>query len=526
MATEMPRYVLRSRSGKALFDVNPYTFFGVAAVVLLFVVGGLAYAAEAERFFGTVQATIANNTGWFFVLTVNVILAFVIGLIFTRWGRIRLGGPDAEPEFGRLSWFTMLFSAGMGIGLMFYGVAEPLYHLDTPPVPGMAPGSSEAAQHGMGIAFLHWGLHPWGIYALMGLTLAFYTFNRGLPLSLASAFYPFLGDRIYGPIGVIIDILASVATLFGVATSLGLGVQQLNGGLNYVFGVEMAPSVQVELIVLITVIATVSVVTGVHRGVRRLSETNLILAGLLTLFVLVVGPSLFTLNAFVENLGYYLDNFFRLSSWNETYSATDWQNSWTVFYWGWWIAWSPFVGMFIARISRGRTMREFILGVLLAPTVVTFLWFTVFGDTALQIELFGVGGLVEAVQANVATSLFAFLEQFPMALVSSVVSLILVAVFFVTSSDSGSLVIDIITSGGQTEPPTPQRVFWAVTEGVVAIVLLLGGGLVALQTAAITAGLPLAVLLLLAMVALVRGLRAYVAEEHLDLRPEDELGSR
>ncbi len=524
MREDMPRYTLRSRSGRILFDVHPYTFSFTVLLILLFVIGGLLWAQTAEQFFGSVQAAIANKTGWFFVLVMNAALVFMVILMFTRLGRIRLGGDGAEPEFSRPSWFTMLFSAGMGIGLLFYGVAEPLFHFASPPHAEMGARSAEAAREAMGIAYLHWGLHPWGIYALVGVTLAFFTFNRGMPLSLASAFHPLIGDRIYGPLGVLIDVLATVATLFGVATSLGLGVKQMNAGLLYLFGIGIAPGIQVVLIAIITLIATLSVASGVHRGVRRLSESNLVLAGILTLFVLVVGPTLFVLKGFVENLGYYLDNFFRLALWTETYSATEWQKAWTVFYWGWWIAWSPFVGMFIARISYGRSIREFTMGVLLAPTVATFLWFTVFGDSALQLEMFGGGGVVGAVQADVSTSLFAFLEVFPWAMASSILALVVIALFFITSSDSGSLVIDIITAGGQTDPPTPQRIFWAVTEGVVAIVLLVGGGLVALQTAAITAGLPLAILLVFLMVALVRGLLDYVAIEHLDLRPRSELG--
>jgi choline/glycine/proline betaine transport protein len=417
----------------------------------------------------------------------------------------------------------MLFSAGMGIGLLFYGVAEPLFHYANPPHAGILPRTGQSAQDAMGIAYLHWGLHPWAIYAVVGLSLAFFTFNRGLPLSIASAFYPVLGERIYGSIGILVDILATVATLFGVATSLGLGVKQVNAGLNYLFGMAISPEVQVVLIALITVIATASVVSGLDKGIKRLSQLNLTLAGLLAGFVLVVGPTLFILKAFGENLGYYLNYFGLLAFWNETYTATSWQKSWTVFYWGWWIAWSPFVGMFIARISYGRTIREFILGVLLAPTLVTFLWLTVFGDAALHLEMFGEIALVEAVQANVSTSLFAFLEAFPGALFASALALVVVIVFFVTSSDSGSLVIDIITAGGNTDPPVAQRLFWAILEGVVAAVLLLGGGLVALQTAAITAGFPLAILLLVMLYTLVKGLQAHVAEQRLDLRPPSEL---
>jgi choline/glycine/proline betaine transport protein len=488
--------------------VDPPVFFISAGLILAMVVFTVLFEQTAANAFGAVQAAIANNTGWFFVLVMNVVLLFTIYLVFTPFATIRLGGQNATPEFSTLGWFAMLFSAGMGIGLLFYGVAEPMFHYVAGP--RAEPGTVQAAEQAMQLTFLHWGLHPWAVYALVGLSLAFFSFNRGMPLTIRTIFYPLLGERIDGPIGALIDILATVATLFGVATSLGLGVQQVNAGLDHLFGIGLNTGVQLVLIAAITAIATISVVRGLKGGIQRISEFNIFVAGGLLLFVLILGPTLFILNALPENIGMYLQNLPTLATWNETYTATTWQNGWTVFYWGWWIAWSPFVGMFIARVSKGRTVREFVLGVLLVPTFVTFVWITVFGDGALWVERFGGGGLATAVQQNIPVSLFVFLENFPFALVTSLLGVIVVVSFFVTSSDSGSLVIDIITAGGEADPPIPQRVFWAVAEGAVAAALLLGGGLVALQTAAITTGLPFAIVVLLMCFSLWRGMQRYV----------------
>ena len=388
---------------------------------------------------------------------------------------------------------------------MFYSVAEPLYHLAEPPH-GAAPGSPAAYDDAIATTFLHWGLHAWGIYVLMGLCVAYFSFNKKLPLSIRSVFTPLLGERIYGWPGHTIDVLATVATLFGVATSLGLGAQQINAGLNHLFGLPVSAAVQVALIAGVTALATISVVLGLKKGIKRLSVANMCFAGALLAFVVVIGPTLFVLNGLVENVGIYLNDLVALGFWNETYTRGSWQNGWTVFYWGWWIAWSPFVGMFIARISKGRTIRELIGSALLAATAMTFIWLSVFGGSALFVELSGPGGLVAAAQEDVACSLFVFLETLPIAsgidLLPGILPLIgalatiSIVTFFVTSSDSGSLVIDIITAGGKPNPPTAQRVYWASLEGVVAAVLLVGGGLTALQTAAISAGLPFAILIL------------------------------
>nr|WP_228041192.1 BCCT family transporter [Nodosilinea sp. LEGE 07088] len=491
------------------FDFHPEVFLVSGGLILLFVLFTLIFQDPAASAFGAIQSFIAGTLGWFLILSVSFFLLFTIYIAFSKLGNVRLGGPDARPEFPTFAWVAMLISAGMGIGLMFWSVAEPIYHFQDPPamLGTIEPNSAEAAQQAMAITFFHWGLHAWGIYALVGLSLAFFAFNWGLPLTIRSVFYPLLGERIYGWPGNVIDILAVASTLFGLATSLGLGVQQVNAGLNFLFDLNVSTPVQVGLIAIITGFATASVVSGLGNGVRRLSELNMILAAALMVFVLLVGPTLFILGSFVENLGFYAASLPIMSFWTESFSGTSWQSGWTVFYWGWWISWSPFVGIFIARISRGRTVRQFILGVLVLPSMLTFLWMSVFGGTALSMELGELSGVISgAVAEDVATALFVMLQQLPLTGITSFLGIVLVVVFFVTSSDSGSLVVDSITSGGKLESPVPQRIFWAVTEGVVAAALLLGGGLSALQTASITTGLPFAIVLLIMCYSVYKGL--------------------
>jgi choline/glycine/proline betaine transport protein len=492
--------------GKGRFKIHPWVFGSSVGLIILVVVVTLTNLDVAEATFNQIRDAITETTGWFLILCVQAFLLFCIVIAASRFGHIRLGGPGARPVFTTTAWFSMLFSAGMGIGLMFWSVAEPLMHLQNPPgAPGM---TTEGAVRAMDLTFLHWGFHAWGIYALVGLALAYFTFNRGLPLTIRSAFYPLLGERIYGPIGNLIDILAVIATLFGVATSLGFGVAQINAGLNYVFDVTISSNVQVVLIAFITAVATLSVVSGLDRGIKRLSQVNLGAALVLMIFLLIAGPTLFLLKGLVQDSGHYLQNLLTLGSWTEAYGQdANWQGSWTVFYWSWWIAWSPFVGMFIARISRGRTVREFVLGVLIVPTILTFVWIATFGGSAIYETLFVDTRIVDAANANVATALFELLAGYPLANVSALIAIFLVFIFFVTSSDSGSLVIDIITSGGELDPPVAQRVFWAVTEGVVAAVLTIGGGLTALQTASITTGLPFAVVLVLMAFCLLKAFR-------------------
>lgn len=680
------------------FDLHPEVSTASFLLVVLFVVGTLSYRTQANQFFQTVLTGITHHFGWFYILTANLIVLAMGAFALGRTGKVRLGGPDARPEFSDFAWYAMLISAGMGIGLMFWSIAEPLTHFQDPsPMFGVAGGSAEAAQAAFAVTYFHWGLHPWGIYALVGLALAFFTFNRGLPLTLRSAFHPLLGERIHGWWGNLVDILAVLATLCGLATSLGLGVQQVGSGLDFLFplpqavksrplagtrtpgapghellarsetiqvgspvreialepgeapalgtgdflereggpsrvvfdafrGVLTAPTtgtlgtlhvhpedqVQVRqalvdledrtlysvrdlqvvswtaspgqrvvtgqelgrfqegspdavllgarwrklyrawsdcwrrarklegeprqelvaearawrshmrtiekgidsvpsrgflvfLIAFITCCATLSVVAGLDAGVRRLSEINIYLAGSFMFFLLVVGPTTFILGSLVQNTGFYLQTLPQMATWTESYRDSSWQSSWTLFYWGWWISWSPFVGMFIARISRGRTVREFILGVALFPTLLSFLWMSVFGGTAVHLELGGVD-LSTAVSNNVATALFEMLLHLPWTGLASMLGIALVVFFFVTSSDSGSLVVDHLVSGGKLDSPVPQRVFWAGMEGLLAAVLLLGGGLVALQTASITTGLPFALVLLVMIYSLGRGL--------------------
>lgn len=501
-------------------DIHPWVFITSAVIIIGSVLLAVLFQAKVGDLFETIQTAISTGAGWFFIITMNVILVFILVLMVSRYGDIRLGGSDARPEFSMLGWFSMLFSAGMGIGLLFYSVAEPMFHFVSYPL--SEPGTAEAAKSAMDVTFLHWGLHPWGVYATVGLSLAFFSFNKGLPLSIRSVFYPVLGDRIHGAAGNAIDILATVATLFGVATSLGLGVQQVNAGLDHMFGIGQSSTIQVMLIAGITALATWSVVAGLSAGIRRLSEINLVIAALLCLFVLAVGPTLFILKGFGENLGHYLQNLPQLATWNETYEGSDWQHSWTVFYWGWWIAWSPFVGMFIARVSYGRTIRQFILGVLFVPSLITFVWLTIFGNSAIHVEMFGAGGIAKTVQGNIPVALFELLDNFPLTAATSILTIMVVVTFFVTSSDSGSMVIDIITAGGNPDPPVLQRLFWAIVEGVVAAALLVGGGLVALQTAAITTGLPFALVLLFMAYSLRKGLSKYTEGPGFSMPPYEQ----
>ncbi|TBW29985.1 BCCT family transporter [Gramella sp. KN1008] len=509
----MTKKIVRSDERKSIMglNVNGPVFFTSSIIIIISIALTLIFKEQAEGYFSDIQAVVANNGGWFFVLCVNVFLIFMLYLALSKFGSIRIGGKDAKPEFKTLSWFAMLFSAGMGIGLLFWSIAEPVTHFTSPPL--TEGGTPEAAQEAMNFTFLHWGFHAWGIYALVGLSLAYFTYSHGLPLTIRSVFYPILGDKIYGKRGDLIDIFAVLATLFGLATSLGLGVQQIAAGLSHVFGMDPGIVTQVSLIAGITAIATISVVLGVDKGVKFLSEWNMRVAVLLLLLVVVLGPTIFIFSSFVQNTGNYFYSFLEISSWTESYTGNNWQNVWTVFYWGWWIAWSPFVGMFIARISKGRTIREFILGVLIVPSLITFFWISAFGSTSIQQALAGDQTIVNAVDANVATALFVFLEDFPFAVALNIIGVILIAGFFVTSSDSGSLVVDSLTSGGKIDAPVGQRIFWAVAEGAVAAVLLIGGGLQALQTASIVTGLPFAFILLFMCYALYTGLR----EEHLKM---------
>lgn len=486
--------------------INPPVFIASGLLTLVLVTFTIIAPQTAEALFGAVQGWVVETAGWFYVLAVAGFLVFVVLLAVSGFGRIKLGPDHSEPDYSYASWFAMLFSAGMGIGLMFFGVAEPIMHYTSPPVGEAA--TAEAARQAMRITFFHWGIHAWAIYAVVALSLAYFAFRHGLPLAIRSAFYPLIGERIHGPVGHAVDVFAVLGTIFGVATSLGFGVIQVNSGLNYLFGVPTGIGVQIALIAAITAVATLSVALGLDAGIRRISELNMILAVSLLLFVLVAGPTVFLLQTLVQNTGMYLSRLFEMTFNLYAYEPTGWIGGWTLFYWGWWIAWSPFVGMFIARVSRGRTIREFVVGVLLVPVGFTFVWMTFFGDTAIHMVMMqGIAELAEAVAADTSVALFRFFEHLPLSTLASLVATLLVVTFFVTSSDSGSLVVDMLTSGGDESAPTWQRIFWAVLEGVVAAALLLAGGLGALQTATITSALPFAVIMVLMCWGLLRALR-------------------
>mgnify|MGYP006289578397 CR=1 FL=1 len=496
------------------FDLHPQVALVAGGLVLAFILLTILLREQSVAFFQNLLDGIGDTFGWLYILAANFFIVVMLLIAASRFGRIRIGGPDALPEFNTFSWYAMLISAGMGIGLMFWSVAEPIFHFMTPsPMFDVLPSTAQSAQVALGLTYYHWGIHPWGIYALVGLSLAFFAYNRGLPLTIRSIFHPLLGDKIYGFWGNVIDVLSVMATLFGLATSLGLGVKQVSAGLNYLFGFPNETWFAVVLIGVITFFAVISIATGLDRGVKTLSMANLYTAGLFMVFLLAVGPTVYILKAFTQNIGFYIQNLPQLSFWVETYygaEGSSWQNPWTIFYWGWWISWSPFVGMFIARISKGRTVREFILGVMIFPTLLSFLWMSSFGGSALWLQITGGADIAGAVSQDVSTALFVMLQSFPFAKVTSFIGIMLVTIFFVTSSDSGSLVVDHLTSGGKLDSPVPQRIFWGIVEGVCAAALLMGGGLVALQSASIATGLPFTIVLLIMCFSLYRGLQ----EEH------------
>ena len=473
--------------------------FVPSATILLILVGFSAMAPEsAGGLFQTIQNTIITYASWYYVLVVAVILVTVTAVTFSRFGDIKLGPDHSEPDYSFLSWFAMLFSAGMGIGLMFFGVAEPVMHFLNPPLGD--GGTPAAAAQAMELTFFHWGIHAWSMYAIVALILAYFAYRHDLPLTLRSSLYPLIGDRIYGPIGALIDIFAVLGTVCGVATSLGLGVLQINSGLAYLFDVPVSSTVQIILVVVTTILATISVVLGLDVGIKRLSEFNIFLAIALLLGVLLIGPTVYLLQAFVQNTGSYLSELVTKTFNLYTYNPTDWIGGWTIFYWGWWLSWAPFVGLFIARISRGRTIREFVLGAMLGPTLFTLFWMTVFGNSGIDLILNqGVTSLGAAVQADSSVALFKFFENFPMSEALSFIAVIMVMVFFVTSADSGALVVNMLCAYGEDDTPAMQRSVWTVFIGLIAIVLLLAGGLGSLQTAAIASALPFSVALLFAM---------------------------
>ncbi|MCC4797581.1 BCCT transporter [Enterovibrio norvegicus] len=498
-------------------DIHNRVFVVSGSLIALFVAVTLLFRNSVGPVFSELRNTLTSQMDWFFISAGNVFVLLCLVLIVTPLGRVRLGGTEAKPDYTYVGWFSMLFAAGMGIGLMFYGVSEPLSHYaaslggvnvvdgvrtDWAPL-GAALGSTEAAKDlGMAATIFHWGLHPWAIYALLALSLALFSFNKGLPLTMRSVFYPLFGERIWGWPGHIIDITAVVATLFGLATSLGFGASQAAAGLNFLFGIPDGTPTQIILIIGITGLALSSVVAGLDSGVKRLSEINMGLATLLMLFVIAVGPTMAIFSSIFTNMVAYFENLPALSMPFDRQDA-NYSQGWTAFYWAWWMSWSPFVGMFIARVSRGRTVREFIFCVLLIPTSVCVIWMTTFGTTAIEQLNDGYRAVVDAA---LPLQLFTMLDGLPLSSITSLLGIVLVVIFFVTSSDSGSLVIDTISAGGKVDAPIPQRIFWCTFVGLVAISLLLGGGLSALQAMVVSTGLPFCIVLLLCAFSLVKGL--------------------
>lgn len=497
-------------------SLSPRVFWPALVLVLAVVTVAVVVPAGTDTVFGEIQTWIVKELGWYYVLLVAGFVLFAIVVGMSKLGTITLGRDGEKPEYSTMSWFSMLFAAGMGIGLVFYGVAEPLSYATVASKPGWSSDQAEMAGMSMAQTFIHWGLHPWAIYAVIGLALAYAVHRRGRPVSIRWALEPLLGDRVKGWAGDLIDVLAILGTVFGVATSLGLGVQQIAAGLNAVGLVADAASewLLIGLIVVITFAATMSVVSGIGAGIKWLSNINLSLAGILLASVLVLGPTLFIFRNFVESLGFYFGNLFQMTFDVGAFhgeAGQAWFQDWTIFYWGWWISWAPFVGVFIARISRGRTVREFIAGVLLAPTVVGFVWFSVMGGAGLFRQFFDDPDrrlVIEGAESiDAPATLFTMLEALPLGQIFSVLAIIVIALFFITSSDSGSLVVDMLASGGHPNPPTWSRVLWSVVEGAVAISLLLAGGLGALQSAALATALPFSIVLLMMCLAIVKGLR-------------------
>ena len=498
-------------------------FVPAVVVILLLVLGTISNPELAGEVFSSTLAYITSTFGWFYMLSVAFFLVFVVSVAFTSWGHIKLGPDHADPQYSFPAWFAMLFSAGYGIALLFFGVAEPILHYATPPAG--AGETVDAAKQAMQIAFFHWGFHIWAIYGLTGLVLAYFAFRHGLPLSIRSALYPLIGDRIHGPIGHAVDVFAILGTMFGIATTLGLSVAQINAGINYLWpGIPVSVTVQIIAIVVITLLAIVSVVAGLDKGIKRLSVLNMVLAVALMLFVFSVGPTIHILESFLQNTGSYLNHIVERTFNLQAYSRSDWIGNWTLFIFGWTIAWAPFVGLFIAKISRGRTIRQFVVGVMLVPTVFTFLWFSIFGDTALNLIMNeGYSTLIADVQADHAVALFKLYEVLPLSSVVSFITVILIVTFFVTSSDSGSLVIDSLASGGAAITPAWQRIFWASAEGAVAAALLLAGGLSALQTMTIASALPFSLIMIVAAFGM---WRALIIEGHHHTSLQTDIQSR
>ncbi|MCE8021419.1 BCCT family transporter [Halomonas sp. MCCC 1A11036] len=511
---------IEGRLGPIGFDIHNRVFVVSALASVVFIILTLLFPERAGAVFQAIVGFATGTLDWYFMVVVDFFILFCIALVLLPYGSVRLGGPDARPDYGYLSWFAMLFSAGIGIGLLFFGVLEPVYHANVSlplgiPSPFGADGEldpaaiPEATALGLAGTYLHWGIHGWAVYVVMALALAIFTYNKGLPFSIRSAFFPILGERVWGWWGHVIDILAVFSTLFGLATSLGLGAQQANAGMNFVFGLEVSATAQVIIILLVTAVALVSVWRGLEGGVKKLSEFNMIMAVLFFFFVLLAGPTLVALSGFWTGLVTYVTEFVPLSA---PFGREDdaYRQDWTIFYWAWWVSWAPFVGMFIARVSRGRTVREFVICVLLIPSLFIFIWMGVFGSVALD-QLYAAPEISLVKEYVIDSyrpelSLFGMLNELPLTALMSTVGIVLALIFFVTSSDSGSLVIDTITAGGKIDAPRPQRMFWATVEGLIAIVLLLGGGLAALQAGVTATAIPFSIVMLLMCYSIVKAL--------------------
>src|SRR5919106_2363772 len=486
--------------------IDPQVFYVASAVSVAFVLAGVLFTDELATVAADALGWILDNFGWFFVLSTAAFLVFVLFLAVTPYGRIRLGRDGDRPEFRTVSWIAMMFSAGMGIGLMFFGVAEPISHLAAPPLGLAKPGTDQAASVAMEYTYFHWALHPWALYAVVGLALGYFCFRKGMPNLISSAFYPLLGERVNGPIGKGIDVLAIFATMFGSATSLGLGALQINSGLNFVWDVETSTGLAVVIIALLTLAFVISAVSGVGEGVQFLSNFNMLVAIGLLLFILLVGPTVYILGTLVSSTGDYLGGLVGRSFQTGVFGGSEWLGSWTIFYWVWRISWTPFVGTFLARISKGRTIREFVIGVLLVPSGVSFVWFAILGGSAINLQLTGEANLIDTV-AEPEVALFTLLEQFPLSAITSVVVIVLVAVFFVSGADAASIVMGMLTCRGILEPPRAIVAFWGTAMGAVAITLLLAGGLESLQQAAIVAGAPFALVMIGLAFSFVKALR-------------------
>lgn len=458
-------------------------------IILFFVGFGIARPDLLDSASSAVHAAILDNFSWLYLISVFAFLAFALTLALSRYGTIKLGRDTDKPQYGFFGWVAMLFATGMGIGLLFWGVSEPLVHFLLPP-PFINAASPDAAAFAMRYTFFHWGIHPWAIYSIVGLAIAYFSFRRGMPALVSSCFYPILGEGIYGPAGKMVDVLAVFATVFGTATSLGFGALQIHSGLTHLYGISSAISVTIGIIVIATALFMASAILGVEKGIQVLSKFNIVLAVALLLAILALGPAPYILNVFTSTLGGYVNNIIDLSLQSYPFAGFEWSRDWTVFYWAWWISWSPFVGLFIARISRGRTIREFVLTVLTIPTLSTFVWFAVFGGSALHLELEQGAGIAAVAGEDVSLALFAFLEHYPFAGILSLAAILLLIVFFVTSADSATVVLGSLTSGGGLVVPNYKKVVWGLSLSAVAIVLLLTGGLDALQVMAITAAFP------------------------------------